>query len=55
MNCSMTASPRGVKPITDREYYVSCTALLTRRKDHNKIINAQKHTAEEERAEHVLS
>lgn len=47
---------RGVKPITDREYYVrGCTALLDAiGKTINKIINAQKHTAEEERAEHVL-
>ncbi|MBP2642001.1 MAG: hypothetical protein H6Q66_2952 [Firmicutes bacterium] len=47
---------RGIAPITDKEYYVrGSTALLDAvGKTINKIGNAQKHTAEEERAEHVL-
>jgi len=47
---------RGVAPITDREYFVrGSTALLDAvGKTINKIGNAQKNTAEEERAEHVM-
>lgn len=47
---------RGVKPITSKEYYVrGSTALLDAMgRTINKIKNAQEHTAEEERAEHVL-
>ena len=47
---------RGVAPITDKEYYVrGNTALLDAvGKTINKIGNAQKHTAEDERAEHVV-
>ena len=47
---------RGVAPITDKEYYVrGSTALLDAvGKTINKIGNAQKHTAEAERAEHVV-
>lgn len=47
---------RGIAPITDKEYYVrGNTALLDAvGKTINKIRNAQKHTAEDERAEHVM-
>lgn len=47
---------RGVAPITDQEYYVrGTTALLDAiGKTINKIGNAQKRTAEAERAEHVV-
>lgn len=47
---------RGVAPITDKEYFVrGCTALLDAVGNTiNKIGNVQKHTAEDERAEHVL-
>ena len=47
---------RGVAPITEKEYYVrGSTALLDAiGKTISKIGNAQKHTAEEERAERVL-
>lgn len=47
---------RGIAPITDNEYYVrGSTALLDAvGKTINKIGNAQKHTADEERAEHVM-
>lgn len=47
---------RGIAPITDREYFVrGSTALLDAvGKTINKIGNAQKHTAEDERAEHVM-
>jgi hypothetical protein len=47
---------KGVVPITDKEYYVrGTTALLDAvGRTINKIGNAQKHTAEEERAEKVL-
>lgn len=47
---------RGIEPITDKEYYVrGSTALLDAvGKTINKIGNVQKHTAEEERAEHVM-
>lgn len=47
---------RGIEPITDKEYYVrGSTALLDAvGKTINKIGNVQKHTAENERAEHVL-
>ncbi|NLU32719.1 MAG: VWA domain-containing protein [Clostridiaceae bacterium] len=47
---------RGIKSITEREYYVrGSTALLDAvGRTIDKIRNAQKHTAEEERAEHVL-
>ena len=47
---------RGVAPITEKEYYVrGTTALLDAvGKTISKIGNAQKHTAEEERAERVL-
>jgi hypothetical protein len=47
---------RGIAPITDKEYYVrGSTALLDAvGKTINKIGNVQKHTAEAERAEHVM-
>lgn len=47
---------RGIAPITDKEYYVrGYTALLDAiGRTINKIGNVQKHTAEDERAEHVL-
>jgi len=47
---------RGISPITDKEYYVrGNTALLDAvGKTINKIGNVQKHTAEDERAEHVM-
>ena len=47
---------RGVAPITEKEYFVrGSTALLDAiGKTISKIGNAQKHTAEEERAERVL-
>jgi uncharacterized protein YegL len=47
---------RGLAPITDKEYFVrGCTALLDAvGKTINKIANVQKHTAEDERAEHVM-
>ncbi len=47
---------RGVEPITSREYFVrGSTALLDAiGKTINKIGNAQKQTAEDERAEHVI-
>ena len=47
---------RGVAPITDKEYFVrGNTALLDAvGKTINKIGNAQKRTAEDERAEHVV-
>ncbi|KGP74769.1 von Willebrand factor type A [Desulfosporosinus sp. Tol-M] len=47
---------RGIVPITDKEYYVrGSTALLDAvGKTINKIGNALKPTAEEERAEHVM-
>lgn len=47
---------RGIAPITDKEYYVrGNTALLDAvGKTINKIGNAQKYTAEDERAEHVM-
>lgn len=47
---------RGVKPITEKDYFVrGCTALLDAvGKTINTIINVQKHSAEEERAEQVL-
>ena len=47
---------RGVAPITDKDYYVrGNTALLDAvGKTINKIGNAQKRTAEAERAEHVV-
>jgi uncharacterized protein YegL len=47
---------RGIQPITDNEYFVrGSTALLDAvGKTINKIGNAQKHTAEDERAEHVM-
>lgn len=47
---------RGIAPITDKEYFVrGSTALLDAvGKTINKIGNVQKHTAEEERAEHVM-
>lgn len=46
----------GIEPITDKEYFVrGSTALLDAvGKTINKIGNAQKHTAEGERAEHVM-
>lgn len=46
----------GIAPITYKEYYVrGSTALLDAvGRTINKIGNAQKHTAEEERAEHVM-
>lgn len=47
---------KGIEPITDKEYFVrGCTALLDAvGKTINKIGNVQKHTAEDERAEHVM-
>jgi uncharacterized protein YegL len=47
---------RGLAPITDKEYFVrGCTALLDAvGKTINKIANVQKHTADEEQAEHVM-
>ncbi len=47
---------RGIAAITDKEYYVrGSTALLDAvGKTINKIGNVQKHTAEDERAEHVM-
>jgi uncharacterized protein YegL len=47
---------RGIAPITDNEYFVrGSTALLDAvGKTINKIANVQKHTAEDERAEHVM-
>jgi len=47
---------KGIAPITEKEYFVrGSTALLDAvGKTINKIGNAQKHTAEDERAEHVL-
>jgi uncharacterized protein YegL len=47
---------RGIAPITDKEYFVrGSTALLDAvGRTINKIGNVQKHTAEEERAEHVM-
>jgi len=47
---------RGIGHITDKEYYVrGSTALLDAiGKTINKIVNVQKHTAEEERAENVM-
>jgi uncharacterized protein YegL len=47
---------RGVAPITDKEYFVrGTTALLDAvGRTINKIGNVQKHTAEDERAEHVM-
>lgn len=47
---------RGITPITDKEYYVrGNTALLDAMgKTINKIGNAQRHTVEDERAEHVM-
>ena len=47
---------RGIEPITDKEYFVrGSTALLDAvGRTINKIGNAQKHTVEEERAEHVM-
>lgn len=47
---------KGVMPITEKEYFVrGTTALLDAiGKTINKIVNAQKYTAEEERAEHVM-
>jgi len=47
---------RGLAPITDKMYFVrGSTALLDAvGKTINKIGNAQKYTAEEERAEHVM-
>lgn len=47
---------RGIDPITDKEYFVrGSTALLDAvGKTINKIGNVQKHTTEDERAEHVM-
>lgn len=47
---------RGISPITDKEYFArGTTALLDAvGKTINKIENAQKHTTEDERAEHVM-
>lgn len=47
---------RDIEPITDKEYFVrGSTALLDAvGKAINKIGNVQKHTAESERAEHVM-
>ena len=47
---------RGIAPITDKEYFVrGSTALLDAvGKTINKIGNVQKHTGDDERAEHVM-
>jgi uncharacterized protein YegL len=47
---------KGLKPITDKEYYVcGTTALLDAiGRTIQKMINVQKHTADEEKAEQVL-
>lgn len=47
---------KGIKPITEKEYFVrGTTALLDAiGKTIHKIDNAQKHTSEQERAEHVM-
>ena len=47
---------KGISPITEKDYYVrGCTALLDAvGKTINKIGNAQKHTIDSERAEHVM-
>lgn len=47
---------RGISPITEKEYFVrGSTALLDAvGRTINKIGNAQKHTADDERAEHVM-
>lgn len=47
---------RGIEPITDNEYFVrGSTALMDAvGKTINKIGNVQKHTAEDERPEHVM-
>lgn len=47
---------RGIEPITDEEYFVrGSTALLDAvGRTISKIGNVQKHTAEDERAEHVM-
>jgi len=47
---------RGIAPITEKEYYVrGSTALLDAvGRTINKIVNVQKHTSEDERAEHVM-
>jgi len=47
---------RGIKPITEKEYYVrGTTALLDAvGRTISKIVNVQKHTAEDERAENVM-
>lgn len=47
---------RGIRPITDREYYVrGCTALLDAiGKTIQKIASVQRHTAPEQRADKVL-
>ncbi len=47
---------KGIQPITDEEYYVrGTTALLDAvGKTIHKISNVQKHTSEDERAEHVM-
>lgn len=47
---------RGLSPIKDKEYFVrGTTALLDAvGKTINKIANVQKHTSEDERAEHVM-
>ncbi|ERI91086.1 hypothetical protein HMPREF1982_03451 [Clostridiales bacterium oral taxon 876 str. F0540] len=47
---------KGIEPITDKEYFVrGSTALLDAvGKTINKIGNVQKHTAEDQQAEHVM-
>ena len=47
---------QGIEPITDKEYFVrGSTALLDAVGNTiNKIGNVQKHTAEDERAEHIM-
>ncbi|HRU42137.1 MAG TPA: hypothetical protein P5021_09160 [Candidatus Diapherotrites archaeon] len=47
---------RGIEPITEKEYYVrGTTALLDAvGRTISKIVNVQKHTAEDERAENVM-
>ena len=49
-------SLKGVLPISEKEYYVRGTTALLDAIGHtiNKIANAQKYTANEERAEHVM-
>ena len=47
---------KGIRPITEKEYFVGgCTALLDAiGKTIHKIGNVQRHTSEEQRADHVM-